>query len=114
MQKGVKESTELIVLFGSFVSVTDSVIADGKVDGLELTQYINTIFSVKPGIEGIKEIPAEFNDLDDNERQQVKQALATSLKLRNEQAEALTEEGFDLALRIAQFVIKVGKARRGK
>lgn len=112
MAKSIKESTELLAFLGSFVSVTDSVLADNKVDVLELTQYFNTIFTIKPAIEGVKEIPAEFADLDNTERAQLTQALAASLKLRNEQAEALTEEGFDLALRMSQFIIKVGKVRR--
>jgi hypothetical protein len=112
MAKGIKESAELIRFLGSFVSVTDTVLADNKVDILELTGYFNTILTIKSAIEGIKDIPGEFTDLDPAERTQLTAVLAESLKLRNEKAEALAEEGFDLALRLAQFVAKVGKVKR--
>jgi len=113
IQRGIKESSELLRFLGSFATVTDSVLADNKVDVLELTQYFNTILTVKSAVEGIKEVPLEFGDLTADERAQLTAVLAESLKLRNAQAETLTEEGFDLALRFVQFITKVGKAKRG-
>ena len=111
-EKGIKESSELLRFLGSFATVTDQVLADGKVDFVELTQYFNTILTVKSAVEGIKDVPIEMADLTADERNQLTAVLAESLKLRNAQAETLTEEGFDLAVRFVQFIVKVGKAKR--
>lgn len=113
IQRGIKESSELLQFLGSFTTVTDQVLADGKVNPLELAQYFNTILGVKSAVEGIKDVPLELGDLTADERVQLTAVLADSLRLRNGISEELAEEGFDLALRLVQYVVKVGKAKRG-
>lgn len=112
IQKSVKETAEMLKFLGSFATVTDTVLIDGTVNVLELTQFIPTILGAKSAIEGLKEIPAEIADLDDNERLYLVGTLAESLKITNAKADALVDEGFDLALRLAQFVKKIGTAKR--
>ena len=109
---GIKETQEALQFLGSFVTVTDGVLADGKVDALELVGYVNTIFTIKPAVEGIKAVPLELADLTDAERESLKNTLATSLKLRRAEVEEISEEGFELALRLVQFINKVGKVKR--
>lgn len=103
---------ELLTFLGLFVSTTDSVLEDGKVSTLELARYFDALLAAKPAIEGIKSIPAELKDLDPEEREGLVGVLARALSLRNQEVEGLVEEGFDLTLRLSNFVLKVGAARR--
>jgi hypothetical protein len=110
---GTKETKELLAFLGQFATTTDTVLADGKVDLLELTQFVQVVFMIKPAIEGIREVPRELADLSDDERAEVVDAFAKSLKLRNEQADQLADQGFDLALRLVQFITRIGELKRG-
>lgn len=111
---GIKESGELATFFGRFASVSASVMEDGKVKWLELTQFLNIIPTIKPAYEGIAEVPKEFADLDENERDTLKITFANSLDLLKDDIEEVWEEGFDLAMRNTQFIAKVAKIRRDK
>jgi hypothetical protein len=112
--KSIKESKELLWFLALFVSTTDTVLEDGKVGRLELLQYYDSILAARPGIEGMKDIPAEFADLDEEEHKELVSVLANGLKLRNEQAEYLVEKGFNLAIGLSGFILEVGRMRRGQ
>jgi hypothetical protein len=109
---GIKESAELLEFLGAFASQTDAVLADGKVVTTELIGYWTTLTKVKPAIEGLKEVPRELADLDDTERFFLVSVLADVLKMRRTDVELIFEDGFDLALRNAQFIKRVGQLRR--
>lgn len=109
---GIKESSELLRFLGNFVGTTDKVLADGKVSVPELIQYYDTITNIRPAVEGIRSVPLELADLDDAERGQLTAVLAESLDLRNDQAEDLVEDGFDLVLRLGAYIKRVADLRR--
>ncbi len=109
---GIKESAELLEFLGAFASQTDAVLADGKVGTTELIGYWTTLTKVKPAIEGLKAVPRELADLDDTERFFLVSVLADVLKMRRTDVELIFEDGFDLALRNAQFIKRVGQLRR--
>lgn len=109
---GITESSELLRFLGSFVGTTDRVLADGKVSIPELIQYYETITNIRPAVEGIKAVPSELADLDDEEREYLTTVLAESLDLRNDQAEDLVEDGFDLVLRLGAYIKRVADLRR--
>jgi len=109
---GIKESAELLEFLGAFASQTDAVLADGKVGTTELIGYWTTLTKVKPAIEGLKDVPRELGDLDEAERSILVGTLANSLGLRRTDVELIIEDGFDLALRNAQFIKRVGQLRR--
>ena len=111
MQKGIKESKEAIVFLGQFASVTGDVTADGKVSLVELLKFAQLWPVIAPAVDGYKEMPAEFSDLDSMERAELNDAFAGSLKLPAEKTEVILEDGFDLALHITQFIVKVRELR---
>lgn len=110
---GIEQTGEVLDFFGSFVTTTGNVAADGKVSLIELTQYFSLWPVIAPAFDGIKNVEAELGDLDSTERNALKERFARALKLSNPVTEELLEEGTDLALHLTQFILKVRQIRKG-
>lgn len=83
----------------------DVALEDGKVSGMEA---INISITSIPALYNVakngKQIKAEFNDLDDDERAELKADVAAELDLRNDYVEAKIEKGFNLGVALEEFL----------
>lgn len=112
MKHGAKETKEAIVFLGRLTSNIGEMTKDGKVSILELTGLLTLWPVIAPAVEGAKAIPVELGDLDSQERAELVAAFADATRLDAANAEALIEEGADLALHIVQFVAKIRQAKQ--
>lgn len=104
---GIKESKEAAVFFGSLVNTTAQITQDGRVSLFELVDLVKLYPTLTPALDGIKAVPAELGDLDDNEINELKQTFANTLKLPRAAVEYIFEDSFELSLQVVQFIDKI-------
>lgn len=102
---GIENLKEACITLINTGEKIDQALEDGKVSGMEAISI--SVTSV-PGIFNIvkqgKVIKAEFKDLDDDERSELKAAIASELDLQNDYVEAKIEKGFNVAIALGEFL----------
>lgn len=81
-----KELTELVDLALTVVDVVSGVTADSKVDLMDLGQLMKLIPVLQPGFDGIDQIPAELEDLDEAEVLALVTHVMVKLTIQDEHA----------------------------
>lgn len=104
---GIDETVEMARFATALVSVTDNVLADGKVNTFELLKYGEVIPLLKPAITGANKVLPELADLDDNEKNLLQTEMAAGLDLRNDAVEEVSEDIIRLSLSLAAAIRKV-------
>jgi hypothetical protein len=100
--QNLKEAAIALINTGEKVDVA---LEDGKVSGMEA---INMTISAVPALYNVakngKQIVAEFKDLDDDERTDLIETVASELDLRSDYVEKKIEKGFAVAVAIEEFL----------
>lgn len=68
---GVKETKELFALGFALAKAGKDVMADGKVNFLDLGVVIELFPKVAPAIDGIEQVPSELGELDEAEEKEL-------------------------------------------
>lgn len=110
---GVDQTAEMLDFAAILGNAVDSSLLDGKIGIADIGNFFSLIPAFKPAFEGVKQIPAEIADLTDAERAYLSDRLAAKLRLSNPAPEKLVEKGFDLSLRIAEFVAEIRSVKSG-
>lgn len=110
---GVKELSEILQFLGAFSTTTGDVAADGKVNLMELLKYVNLWPVIGPAFDNFKQAGKELADLDQDERNELREIFASALKLPNPVTEELLEEGTSVALHLIEFIFKIKQLRSG-
>jgi len=108
---GVDQTAEMLDFAATLGNAVDASLLDDKIGIADIGNFFALIPAFKPAFEGAKQIPAELADLNDAERAYLSDRLALKLRLGNPAPERLVEKGFDLALRIAEFVAEIRNAK---
>ena len=98
----LKEAALAVVNFGEKV---ENALADGKLSFIEgITIAIGSAPDAFGLIQDGKEIKAEFQDLDDSEREELCDYVASELDLNADGVEEVAEKGFDLLVAFEALV----------
>lgn len=105
---GIKETTELLVLLAKLASVTKKAIDDdGKLSLGDAAKFVELIFPLINAVTGIQEVPKELADLDSDEKDQLLEAVKSSLDL-HENDEKAVEAGLSVIFELVGFLKIVG------
>lgn len=85
----------------------DALEDDQRVDWVEISTLGPDLLKIPNFIEAIKNVPAEFNDLDDSEKQEIKANIAEKFDLSNEKTEQAIEYSFQFGIEIAVYALRM-------
>ena len=93
---GIKETLEAVDAVCSLANALDASLSDdGKFTAGDLPKFLSPAMKLPKAVAGISRIPAELNDLNDDEKQDIKSKVEESLQL-----EANTELIIELSMQI--------------
>lgn len=69
---GIKETKDLFSLVGATVTAVEASLEDGKINLIDLGNFVTALAALPAAITGIQEIPKEITDLDDDEIEQLR------------------------------------------
>lgn len=102
------EKIKLALTFAfSLQSTLSQVLRDGKVKWTEFMMFFPVLSQVDSVFGSIKEIKEELTDLDEKEKEALKQFVADRFDIENEQAEEKIEKSINLLIEIVDFVYDV-------
>lgn len=100
IQYGIKESKEVIdFAIGMGVGVSASL-QDGKINFLDLPNFMPALLKAIPALEGIDLVSLEFMDLKPEEAEELKIYVKEQLKLEDDKLEEFIEDAFAVVLSI--------------
>lgn len=108
---GIQQARELVGFLADLANVVDGALEDGRITYFEILGFMGLIPGVRVAFEGVREVPAELKDLNENERYVLVETLRLRLRLRNAVTDALAERAFNLVLHLAEFINEVRIAR---
>lgn len=103
MSKGISETKDVIKFIASAISVIES--RKGKASVVSMIPYLikMTPKAIK-AINGIREIPDEFKDLDDSERAELKKIIEKEIKTDNDKLELIVEKVLEVIVQLSQLL----------
>jgi hypothetical protein len=113
-QIGVKETREAVDFFAALITSVVDTVGDGKVNWYEFAKFTEAARKLPAAVGNYKAIPAEIDDLDDAEVQELIKTFSEALKLEDIQLELFAERGVSIAIAITAFIADIVQYRRSK
>jgi hypothetical protein len=113
-QIGVKETREAVDFFATLITSVVDTVGDGKVNWYEFAKFTEAARKLPAAVGNYKAIPAEIDDLDDAEVQELIKTFSEALKLEDIQLELFAERGVSIAIAITAFIADIVQYRRSK
>lgn len=110
---GIQETTEAVLLGCALAAWLDNSLDDKKINAADYLRFLSVVPLIKGGIEGVQVIPHELGELSDDEKAQVLQAVATSLKLRVSKVEIVAKHGLETILSLVQTMNAYKEVKKG-
>lgn len=110
--KGVKEFKELCVFLALSATCAQNVMADGSLSMGDVTFAVSPLMALPNALAGIGEVPSEVMDLDPAEAEEIKNAIAEKLDLKNDAAEIVAEQIIGAALQFAAAALSIKNAKK--
>lgn len=109
--KGIKETKELISFFGTAANVLSTVTADGKIQLLEYSNFVQVLQPGADAFDNIAEVPSEVLDIDDNEYKELIAHVGQAFNLNtvHENYEELAEDILTALLAFARAFAEAKK-----
>lgn len=95
---GIKETKELLTWIWDLTDAIEKSAADGKVDWIDIPNFIPVAQSSVGAFAGIQKVGAELLDLDSQEQAQLMDFSRARFDLSDDQLELLIEDSIDQAL----------------
>tara|TARA_R110001606_G_scaffold106931_2_gene231512 strand:- start:2077 stop:2421 length:345 start_codon:yes stop_codon:yes gene_type:complete len=105
--KGIENLTKVALWSTQLITEIDQLTKKKKgkkVTGWIALKFLDNIFQAIPIIMNYKEIGAEFEDLDDNEKQQLNALIKQEIDLKDDLAEEFVERIFYLIIEIGDTI----------
>ena len=112
-QHNVKETKEVLGFVVPFANSLDLPLQDGFQWFKDLLSLLPASMKLPAAIEGIDQVPAEIDDLDHEERQELFNMIA-ELNFDSDGSEEITERALQTAIAVARLVESVRKWRKDK
>ena len=106
----MKETKEALELVLRGAEAVEKAMKDGKINFMDFPTFVPVFSLLGDAIEGIKEIPAELAGLDEENKKEL-YALIETLKLSDEKADEIAEEGLKVLLSVLKLVKLIKDAR---
>lgn len=100
--EAIKTTLGFAIKFG--MNIEDALANDGKITWNELFSFVPTLLKVPALIKAVPELKDEFTDLDDTEKAELSEWLATELDLDNDKVEMYIEEAWKLLLALSALI----------
>jgi len=104
VQVGFKETKQVLDAIIALGKGIESSMADGKLNVLDIPNFIPFLTLILPAIEGSEQVPFEFKVADPAEIEELKAYLKENLDLADDQLETFIEDSFKVALDIFMLV----------
>ena len=108
---GIQETIDVVDFVTSLGNAVDSSLSDGKINLMDITKFWDTFGVASDAFKGLKEIPKELGDLDEQEAQAVKDRFQEGLKIDNPAIENVAVKGFVVSVALAEFIVAIRDAR---
>ncbi len=110
MKKLGIENIMFIISFGlSFGNELDQALEDKSLSFGEALGFLDNLNDIDDVIEAVKRAPAEFLDLDAQEKEQIQAMVTKDFDIANDMAEEAIEESFGFALSTFRYVMRMRK-----
>ena len=86
-----------------FLSVRESVADDGRVTLRDTPNFLRLAWSAPTAFGGITEVPKEFSDLDEQEKQELRDLVRADFDIPNDQLELLIERTYTLMIEVVSL-----------
>ena len=97
-KKGIQNLKELADFGAELTAAIVRAKADGKVNLKDLGEFLPVARAILPAVKDIGEVPGEFADLDQAERDELSSYFADKFNIPNDKVEAVVEKWFRVAL----------------
>lgn len=104
VQVGFTETKQVLDAMIALGKAFEQSLKDGKLNLLDVPNFIAFFTLILPAIEDISEVPFEFQVSDPEQIAELKQYLQENLDLDDDQLEAFIEDAFKVALDLFAFV----------
>ena len=105
----IQNIKELLLFVCRLVNAIDKTLEDGKFKFTELVNFIGAAQAIPAAVADIKEIPAEFKDLTDEEKAELVQYVKDEFDILGDEVEEFVEEAFKVALDLAKLIEKASE-----
>lgn len=107
MAAGTKELTELLDLIVDGINDGVAVMADGKIDILDVLKLQNLLPEILPAIQGLNLIPAELTGMTVDEGSELVQHVVAKLGVSNTHAIGIVKASTKLAASVYELVLAI-------
>lgn len=107
MITGTKEVTELLDLIVDSINDGVAVMADGKIDVLDVLKLQNLLPEILPAIQGLNLVPSELADLSVDEGSELVQHVVGKLGVSNAHAIGIVKASTKLAASVYELVLAI-------
>ena len=105
----IQNIKELLLFVCRLVNAITKTLEDGKFKFTELVNFIGAAQAIPAAVDDIKEIPAEFKDLTEEEKAELVQYVSDEFDISNDETEAFIEDAFKVALDLAKLIERAGE-----
>lgn len=110
MKKLGIENITIIISFGlSFGNELGEALEDKNLSFREALGFLDDLNDIPDVIDAIKRAPAEFLDLDDQEKIQIQEMVKTEFNIADDMVEEAIEESFAFALSTFRYIMRMRK-----
>lgn len=106
MEKGIKESTELVVFIAVLASATDKSTRNG-LDFEDVGSFVTALMKAPAAFENIKEVGDELKDIDAAEMDVLKAAVKDHLDLVDDKLEVVVNKCIAVIINILDIVKEI-------
>ena len=107
---GIKDLKELVVFMAVMGNAVDQATKDGF-QAADIGLVVPAFMKAPEAFAGIENVPAEFKDLDDAEKDEIVKAVKENLDLADDVLEGIVEDAFAMVLGIVSLAGKIKAAR---
>lgn len=106
---GIKETLDVLALGVAFVKRTRETYADGRLTYFEKLSFVALLGESMEALKGISAVPRELADLDEMERDTIKEQVRLICQMRGAsyRTQDITDEVLDLAWKLVDVVIRI-------
>ena len=109
-KKGIQETKDLVVFLVTFANALDQALENGWQWLSDLIGLIPAGIKLPAAVTGIEQVPAELDDLDEDERKELMDVVA-GLEFNSEMTEIITERAIATALSLASLIEAIRNAK---
>ena len=106
-KKGIEQTKDLVLEAVALGNAIGGALEDKKIGFADIGAFIDPLTKLPAALAGISEVPAELADLDEDEKQELLEAVKDQFDLDDDKAEIAIEEGLALAAALHSYIQKV-------